>query len=143
MRTRIVGALSAMALVVAAAGCGSSDSYDNAERPPAPINVAINLTPDRVFISPDRIGAGPVVLLVSNQSGRSREVTLEAPARSGSSCVDGSASSGPINPQGTARVQLPLVEGRCVVGVVDARLQPAPLTVGPTRRTAQDDVLQP
>jgi hypothetical protein len=143
MRTRMVGALSATMLAVAGAGCGSSDGYDNAERPPAPINVAVNLTADRVSISPDRIGAGPVVLLIANESGRSREVTLGPPARSSSSCVDGDASSGPIHPQGTARVQLPLVEGRCLVGVADGGLQPAPLTVGPPRRTAQDDVLQP
>lgn len=148
MRTRTVGALSAtvlsaVVLAVGGAGCGSSDSYDNASRPPAPINVAISLTGERVAVSPDRVGAGPVVLLVANQSGRSREVTLRAPAGSNSSCVDGDVSSGPINPQGTARLQLSLLEGRCVVGDADDALQPAPLTVGPPRPSAQQDLLQP
>lgn len=143
MRTRIVGALSATVLAIAGAGCGASESYDNAERPPAPINIAVSLTPDRVSISPDRIGAGPVVLLVSNQSTRSREVVLDAPAHADGSCVDGNASSGPINPQGTARVQLPLVEGRCTIAVADGDLRPARLVVGPQRASAQQDVLQP
>lgn len=143
MRTRTVGVLSAIALVVGAAGCGSSDSYDNAARPPAPVNLAVNLSSERVAISPSRIGAGPVVLLVANESGRSRELTLTAPAGSDSSCVDGDVSSGPINPQGTARLQLPLVEGRCEVGVADGSLQPVRLTVGPPRPSAQQDLLQP
>jgi hypothetical protein len=144
MRTRTVGVLSAMLLVVvASAGCGSSDSYDNAARPPAPVNVAVNLSGDRVAVSPDRIGAGPVVVIVANESGRSRDVTLTAPAGSSSSCVDADVSSGPISPQGTARVQVPLVEGRCVVGTADGVLQSAALDVGPPRPTAQQDLLQP
>ena len=143
MRTRTVGALSAMALVIVGAGCGSSDSYDNAARPPAPINVAVNLTSERVAISPARVGAGPIVLLVANESGRSRDVKLTAPDGSSSSCVEGDVSSGPINPEGTARLQIPLLEGRCVVAVADGALEPARLTVGPPRPTAQQDLLQP
>lgn len=138
----MVGALSATVMLVIA-GCGGSDSYDNAERPPAPLDVSINLTTDRVAVSPARIGAGPVVLLIANGSDRSRDVTLTAPDGSSSSCVDADASSGPINPQGTARIQLPLVEGDCVVGVADGGLPPARLTVGPERPSGQDDLLQP
>jgi hypothetical protein len=143
MRTRTFGVLSATVLTVAAAGCGSSESYDNAARPPAPVNVAVNLSGDRVLVSPDSVGAGPVVVIVANESGRSREVTLSAPAGSSSSCVDSDVSSGPISPQGTARLQLPLVEGGCVVGVADGTLQPARLTVGPPRPSAQQELLQP
>jgi hypothetical protein len=148
MRMRTVGGLSATVLsatvlAAGAAGCGSSDSYDNAARPAAPVNVAVSLTSERVAVSPDRVGAGPVVLLVANESGRSREVTLTAPSGSSGSCVDGDVSSGPINPQGTARLQLPLVEGRCVVSVADDALEAAPLTVGPPRPSAQQELLQP
>jgi hypothetical protein len=144
MRTRTFGVLSATALVVvAAAGCGSSDSYDNAERPPAPVNLAVSLSGDRVAVSPDTVGAGPVVVIVANESGRTREVTLTAPAGSSSSCVDGDVSSGPISPQGTARLQLPLLEGRCEVGTADGALEPTRLSVGPPRPTAQQDLLQP
>ena len=143
MRTRTVGVLSATALIVVGAGCGSSDGYDNAARPPAPVTLAVSLSGERVSVSPNRVGAGPVVVIVANESGRSREVTLAAPAGSSSSCVDGDVSSGPISPQGTARLQLPLVEGRCVVGTADGALQPAPLNVGPPRPSAQQDLLQP
>jgi hypothetical protein len=137
----MLGALSATLLLLA--GCGSDDSYDNASRPPAPLNVSVNLTGSRVMVSPARIGAGPIVLLIANESGRSRDVTLSAPARSSSACVDADVSSGPINPQGTARVQFSVVEGRCLVGVTGEDLQPARLTVGPQRKSAQDDLLAP
>ncbi len=53
------------------------------------------------------------------------------------------ASSGPINPQGTARVKLPLVQGACAVGDADGRLRPALLVVGAQRPSAQQDLLQP
>lgn len=145
MRTRKLGALSATALVLAglAAGCGSSDDYANADRPPAPISVSIAVSPTRVQLSPSRIGAGPIVLLIANESGRSRDVTLTAPAGSGRGCVADDASSGPINPQGAARMQLSVVEGTCEVGVADGTLPPARLVVGPERASAQQDLLQP
>jgi hypothetical protein len=139
----MLGALTATVLVVAGAGCGSSDSYENASRPPSPVDVSVQLTDQRVLASPTRLGAGPVTLLVSNQSTRTRELTLTAPTDSGRGCIDDGASSGPIGPQGTARLQLSLVQGTCVVGVADDALQPRRLTVGAERPSAQDDLLQP
>lgn len=141
MRTRMVGALSATVLAVA--GCGSSgDSYDNADRPPATRSISIALTSNGVSVSPSRIGGGPTLLLIANESGRSRELTL-TPRGGGRSCVEADTSSGPINPEGTARLQLSLVEGACVVGVTGDALAPARLTVGPQRESAQQDLLQP
>jgi hypothetical protein len=83
------------------------------------------------------------VLLIANQTGRSRDVTLTAPSGSGRSCVDADASSGPINPQSTASMQLPLVEGTCAVGVSDGGLAPARLVVGRERESSQQDLLEP
>jgi hypothetical protein len=145
MRTRMLGALSAMVLVaLACAGCGSSGGgYDNASRPPAPISVSIAVIGSRIGVSPAHIGAGPVVLLIANQSNRSRNITLTAPSGSDRACVASDASSGPINPQGAARMQLPLVEGTCDVGVADGTLAPTRLTVGPQRPSGQQDLLQP
>ena len=144
MRTRTVGALSAMVLVIlGAAGCGSSDRYENASRPPAVLTVSVEVTDSRVAVSPAHIGAGPIVLLIANESGRSREVTLTAPAGASRSCVDADASSGPISPQSTARIQLPLVQGACAVGVTDDALRPARLTVGPERDSSQQTLLEP
>jgi hypothetical protein len=145
MRTRMVGALSAtvLAVVGAGSGCGSGGGYDNASRPPAPATISIVVASDRVAVSPARIGAGPAVLLIANESDRSRDVTLSAPAGASRSCVQADASSGPINPQSTARIQLPLAEGTCAVGVAGGGVKPARLTVGRERSSAQQDLLQP
>jgi hypothetical protein len=134
-----------IALVVLAglcAGCGGSASYANADRPPAPISISIAVTDQRVAISPNRVGAGPVQLLIANESGRSSDVRLTA-AGDGRSCVADGASSGPINPQDAARISLGLREGMCEVSVADAAIAPAKLIVGPQRASAQQDLLQP
>lgn len=141
MRKRLVGVLSAAAVVV---GCGTTDDYANDERPPAPRDVSVSVTNERVMVSPGRIGAGPVVLLITNQSDRSHDLTLTPPDGSSSACIDADASSGPINPRGTARVALDLVEGDCVVGVRGRRgPRSTLLTVGRERTSAQADLLSP
>lgn len=140
----MLGALSATVLVVAAAGCGGSGgSYANAARPPVPVSISIYVTDGRVGVSPSRVGAGPVMLLIANESTRSHDITLTGPAGGSRSCVADDASSGPINPQGNARIQLPLVEGVCEVGVADGGPHSARLVVGAERPTAQQDLLQP
>lgn len=139
----MIGAL--VTLVVLAglcAGCGDDASYANADRPPAPISISVALTGERIAVAPSRVGAGPVLLLIANESGRSRDVTLAA-AGGGRSCVPDDASSGPINPEDAARISLTLVEGTCEIGVADEAIPPARLTVGPERESAQQDVLQP
>jgi hypothetical protein len=141
MRMRMLGALSAAAAAVV--GCGSSDGYDNARRPPAPVNLSVAIDGERVRLSPDSVGGGPVVLLISNQSSRTRDVTLSGAEGASSACVTAEASSGPIAPQGVAHLPVELVEGVCDVGVAGGSARPARLEVGPRRPSAQDELLQP
>jgi hypothetical protein len=139
----MIGALATLVVLAGlCAGCGDSASYANADRPPAPISISIAVSGKRIAVAPDRVGAGPVLLLIANESGRSRDVTLRA-AGGGRSCVVDDASSGPINPEDAARISLGLVEGTCEVGVADGTIAPARLTVGRERRSAQQDLLQP
>lgn len=141
MRKLMVGVLGAAALV---AGCGSSSSYKNDPRPPSLQTVAVSVTNARVSISPARIGAGPVVLVISNTSPGARDLTLSASAGASRACISADASSGPINSQGTARLPLDLIEGDCVVAVRgDRRTRPARLVVSHERTSAQADLLQP
>jgi hypothetical protein len=140
----MLGALGATLVLAVVSGCGSGGSdYANADRPPASISISIALTADRIALSPNRVGGGPVVLLIANESNRSRDVTLTGSDAADRSCVADDASSGPINPQDAARISLPLVEGTCKVGVADGTLRPARLIVGPERQSAQQDLLQP
>lgn len=140
----MLGALATLLVLAGGcAGCGGGTDYANADRPPAPISISIALLGGRVAVSPNHVGGGPVLLLIANESGRSRDVTLTEPRGGGRSCVAEDASSGPINAQDAARMSLTLVEGTCEVGVVDGALRPAQLIVGPERASAQQDLLQP
>ena len=57
--------------LVLAAACGESDNR-NQNRPPVPINISVQLGPKKVTASPAKFGAGPITLLVANQSGASQ-----------------------------------------------------------------------
>lgn len=141
-RTFTAATLVALAFV---SGCGSSDEYANEPRPPAPINVTAAITDERVEVSPRRFGAGPIVLIIANQSGRSQEITLETdetdePAE-GKPGIRQKTS--PINPRGTAELQVDVPEGTYSVSAASGRTQPATVTVGTLRESAQNDLLQP
>lgn len=140
MRKRMLGAIGVAVLV---GGCGSSGDYANDPRPPRPLNVTVSVSDKRIDITPHEIGAGPVTVLISNQSGRSRDVSLTAPEGSDSACVQADTASGPINPMGTARLSVNLVEGDCLVVVAGRGPRPATLSVGRERPSAQADLLQP
>jgi hypothetical protein len=141
MRKRMVGAISVAMLV---AGCGASEDYANDPRPPKPINVSVVVTDARVLVSPARPGAGPAIVTVSNQSARSRDLRLAPPENSNSACLEADASSGPINPMGTASLTVDLVEGDCLVSAGDRDgPRPATLTVGRERESSQQKLLLP
>ena len=109
------------------AACGS-ETRVNRERPPAPINVTAAIHPSRVQVSPATFGAGPIVLIVSNQSSRAQAVTFETAGRAAGI----TSSTGSISPRGTYSVR-----------VGDRTIRPARVVVGAKRPSAQDDLLQP
>src|SRR4051794_8070286 len=68
----------AITAACALASCGSSDhKYANAERPPTAIVVSASIGEKAVQVSPKKFGAGPITLIISNQSSSSQQVTLE------------------------------------------------------------------
>jgi hypothetical protein len=130
--------------VVLLAGCGSDTSYKNNPRPPAPITVTASISEKAISVSPSRFGAGPVTLVVTNQTGRSRELVLRSAQEAGSGKTGLAAQdSGPINPQGTASLKADLRQGSYEVRVKDGAARPAKLTVGRPRKSAQNELLQP
>jgi hypothetical protein len=138
---------SAIPLIVAtiasgAAGCGGEDDYENRPRPAAPINVTAAITGERVSVSPETFGAGPIVLIVSNQSDSEQELTVETEEIAGEEPGVRQTST-PIRPGGTGNVQVDLREGTYAVGVGDAGIAPATVEVSGKRASAQDELLQP
>ena len=70
MRRRTAQVVPCIALATAfVAGCGSDTSYRNEPRPASPIVVTASINKDAVAVSPRRFGAGPITLIVTNQTG--------------------------------------------------------------------------
>jgi hypothetical protein len=124
-----------------AGGCGD-DEFANDRRPASSITIGAVITPKRVTATPSRFGAGAIELVVSNQTATSQRLQLrsERLARGGRPLAQ---TTGPINPGGTATLNVTVDEGRYVVSARSPRIEPAALAVGPPRESAQDRLLQP
>ena len=54
--------LSVAADALALAGCGGGKDFANTPRPPVPLQLTGVITKAKVTISPNKVGAGPVVM---------------------------------------------------------------------------------
>jgi hypothetical protein len=140
MRRRTAQVVPCIALTSALiVGCGSDTSYKNEPRPPSPIVVTASINQNKVAVSPRRFGAGPITLIVTNQTGASQQVTVEI--NNGQAGFKG--RTGPINPRDTGQLKGNLGRGTYSVHVDGGGIRPARLTVGRERPSAQNDLLQP
>jgi hypothetical protein len=137
LRTPLAGIAGGL-LLLAVSGCGETQTFANKSRQPTVLNVTAAITPTGVELSPDKIGAGPIHLVVTNQSDASRDLSVESQS---TDAGEKPVSSGPINPQGTAEVNVNLEQGDYKVGASGTR--GAKLTVGPSRPSGQNEVLEP
>ena len=139
-RNRTAALLAGVLGLLVLGGCGDDDDFENNPRPAVPIQLSGVITDTEVTVQPRSIGAGPVTLIVSNQTDQAHSITLEGPS--------GTEEVGPINPQDTGRIQHNLDEGSYEVRAgsdeaVDEEISPAKLAVGPKRPSSSDDVLLP
>jgi len=130
--------LTAALAAVTVGGCGEVPQYANHTRPPSPVTIAAAVSQGRISLSPGQVGAGPITLSVANLGPRTVEVKME-PLDAGT----GRAESGPINPQGTAQLNVDVEEGTYRVTARGAQVSPANLAVGRKRPSAQNDLLNP
>src|SRR3989442_11126626 len=98
-RPRVALILTLGLAIPVASGCGGGGDFKNKPRPPVPLHLSGVLTDSAVSVEPSRFGAGPVDLLISNQSQQSHTVTLEGGPGNISEEV------GPINPLDTGHIQ--------------------------------------
>ena len=130
-------------LGLVAAGCGgSSDERKNLPRPAPPVTMTAAVQDDVVRVSPESVGAGQVTFIVSNQSGRAQRLTVETDELGGAKAGT-RATSPPIPDGSTGRVTLKVREGNYSVHVADNAIRAARLTVGPARKSGQNDLLLP
>jgi hypothetical protein len=129
-------------------GCGEDD-FENEPRPPVPIELTGVIQEDEVTVSPNgvdrKIGAGPILITISNQTRDAHTVTLEGEAVRGPSVVE---RTSPINPLDTATIQKTLRQGSYEVRAgseiaVPKEIEPARLRIGPPRKSSSDRLLLP
>jgi hypothetical protein len=122
------------------AACGEDD-FENKPRPPVPIELTGVIQERGVSVQPSKgVGAGPILITISNQTEEAHTVTLE-----GASIEE---RVGPIAPQDTATIQKTVDPGKYEVRAgsaeaVEREIPPAELTVGPKRDASNDRLLLP
>src|SRR5262249_25269399 len=134
------------------AGCGSGAHFANHPAPPVPVNLTVYINNQSVSVSPNKVGAGPVVLIITNQARTAHSLTV-IPA--GASAAQPIADTGPINPQATAQLTVNLnTPGAYTVGIsanasteasaaLPSGVKPAVLQVGHPRPSGSNALLQP
>ena len=121
-------------------GCGGGKSFKNDPRPAIPVQLTGVITDKEVTISPKRVGAGPVILNISNQARTAHTITLE-----GEGATD---TVGPVNPLGTGQLQQTLKQGTYTVKAGSKiatahEIKPFVLTVGKPRSSSSNQLLLP
>jgi hypothetical protein len=122
-------------------GCGGTSKFKNEARPATPVQLTGVVTDKEVTISPKRVGAGPVILIVSNQTSGAHTITLE-----GGGSID---TVGPINPLDTASLQQTLKADTTYTvkagskQATSRQIRPGTLTVGAPRASSSNQLLLP
>ncbi|HXO07572.1 MAG TPA: hypothetical protein VN880_06045 [Solirubrobacteraceae bacterium] len=146
MRIRIIAIVGACTAV---AGCGAAGgTAPTQSRPPSPINLTVYVNDSRISVSPSRVGAGPVVFIVTNQASKAEQLAVSRPGMSSPI-----ASTAPINPQGTTQVSVNFRPGDYTIATqrhgTDAELSRQPsirsasIHIGRERANGSDNLLQP
>lgn len=137
-RPRLVAGALVVGLLLSA--CGSDEPGERGNRPPTPIIVNAAILDGQLAVSPRRFGAGPIRLVVTNQTRGTKELRLETAGQE----TGLRQRTGPINPSDTASLQADLPEGEYTVTAGDGGDRTtATLAVGPERPNSDDDLLQP
>ena len=134
-------ALAVAAIACGIAGCGGDDDYANRPRPATPINVTAAISDSKVSVSPKTFGAGPIVMIVSNQTPSQQTLTLETDELGGSQ--PGLRRSTPVGPNGTATLKVDVRKGTYALSTRGDGIKAASVEVGAPRKSAQDELLQP
>jgi hypothetical protein len=139
---RVEGVVVVLVMAAVVGGCGAKADYANKPRPPAPITVTAAIDKTRVRVSEPKFGGGPVVILISNQSGADQKVTLESDEL-GAAHGGIKRSTGTIAPRSTGQLKVDADEGSYTLSASGGNVAPVTLTVGQRRRSSQNDLLLP
>jgi hypothetical protein len=149
MRIRTIVTVGASALALTACGSAGGKAA-SAAGAPTPVNLTVYVNDSRISISPEAVGAGPVIFIVTNQASHSQALSITR----GATGTHPVASTAPINPQGTTQVSVDFRPGEYTIstaahGRTDAQLSrpstiaSASLHVGRKRSSSSNSLLQP
>jgi hypothetical protein len=136
------GCALALTALLGLSACGDEENRVNRERPASTINVTAAIVDGRVEVSPRRFGAGPIRLIVTNQTAAAQALTFETDEVGGDK-PGLTQKTGPIDPAGTATLEVDVREGEYALKTADRGIEPASLAVGAPRPSAQGELLQP
>ncbi|HZG50359.1 MAG TPA: hypothetical protein VEY90_12630 [Thermoleophilaceae bacterium] len=134
---RSLAGVAVAALLVA--GCGEDD-FANEPRAPVRVELTGVIQEDKVTVSPAKVGAGPILITISNQTERARTITLE-----GGQVRE---QVGPVRPLEAETITKTLEPGEYEVRAGSPRavrreIEPAVLSIGRQRRASNDELLLP
>lgn len=132
----------ALAGLLGLPACGEEEDHANRERPAASISVTAAIIDGRVEVSPRRFGAGPIRLIVTNQTASAQALTFETDEVGGGTGGI-TQTTEPIIPSGTATLEVDVREGDYAISTDDGGIRPATVKVGKPRPSAQNDLLLP
>jgi hypothetical protein len=144
-RLQYIRAVRVLVVVVLAFGvvsCGAESDYANKPRPPAPISVTAAIDKTRIRVSPPTFGGGPVVFIISNQSGADQKVTFESDEL-GAEHGGIRRATNTIEPRSTANLKVDAPEGTYTLTASGDNVAPATIEVGKRRPSSQNDLLLP
>lgn len=144
-RLQYIRAVRVLVVVVLALGvvsCGAEADYANKPRPPAQISVTAAIDKTRIRVSPPTFGGGPVVFIISNQSGTEQKVTFETDEL-GAETGGIRRATDTIEPRSTANLKVDAREGTYTLSASGGNVAPATIEVGKRRRSSQNDLLLP
>jgi hypothetical protein len=139
---RRVEGVAVLVMAACLVGCGAEPDYANKPRPPVPITVTAAIDKTRVRVSEPSFGGGPVVILISNQSGAAQKVTLESDEL-GAAHGGIRRSTGTIQPLSTGQLKVDARAGSYTLSASGGNIAPAAIKVGTRRRSSQNDLLLP
>jgi len=142
VRIRVEAVLAAALLAAGLGACGADEDYGNTPRPPSPITVTAAIDSKEMRVSPGTFGAGPVVILISNQSGAAQKVTFETDEL-GASTGGIRRSTATIQPLSTGQLKVDAPEGSYTLSASAGGVAPAVVEVSKRRKSAQDELLLP
>ena len=138
-KRRVCGSLLCV-VVAGVAGCGGDD-FENSPRAAVPLELTGVIQERAVSVQPDRAGAGPFEITITNQTNEAHAVVLDG------ATVE--TRVGAIQPRDTATIQRTLEPGtyRVRAGSEEnpraSTIKPAKLVVGRARAGSGRDVLLP